>query len=246
MYYAISDLHGYSKEGFLKLLSSAGFSDGDFLFVLGDVIDRGDESIGLLQWIMNSPNVQMLIGNHEAMLLACDFLFSKIDKNFIDGLTLDKLELFQKWKDNGGGQTVSQMLKLLPEERTEIVEFLRDCPYYAGVTVGDKDFVLTHAGLGGYSPEKKIKDYSFEELIWNRPYLEDGYSNEFITVFGHTPTAYYGREFKGKVIMTDTWINIDTGASGGLSPTLLRLDDLMTFSFDENGEIISCLAYKNV
>ena len=56
-------------------------------------------SIALLQWIMNSPNTQMLIGNHETMLLACDFLFGEINKNFINELTLDKLELFQKWKD---------------------------------------------------------------------------------------------------------------------------------------------------
>ncbi len=41
MIYAVSDLHGYPLEGFLSLLSKAGFCDSDFLFVLKDVINRG-------------------------------------------------------------------------------------------------------------------------------------------------------------------------------------------------------------
>ena len=48
MIYVSSDLHGYPLSGFQKLLSRAGFSDSDYLFVLGDVIDRnGDGGIGL-------------------------------------------------------------------------------------------------------------------------------------------------------------------------------------------------------
>jgi hypothetical protein len=34
---------------------------------------------------------------------------------------------------------------------------------------------------------------------------------------------------KGKMFRSDTWIDIDTGASGGGSPMLLRLDDLKAF-----------------
>ena len=48
MIYATSDLHGFSLERFQNLLDHAGFSDNDYLFVLGDVIDRnGDGGIGL-------------------------------------------------------------------------------------------------------------------------------------------------------------------------------------------------------
>ena len=59
MIYATSDLHGFPLEGFQNLLDHAGFSDNDYLFVLGDVIDRnGDGGIGLLQWMMLQPNVE--------------------------------------------------------------------------------------------------------------------------------------------------------------------------------------------
>lgn len=40
--YAFSDLHGYYNL-FLKGLSEIHFSEGDFLWCLGDMIDRGPD-----------------------------------------------------------------------------------------------------------------------------------------------------------------------------------------------------------
>jgi serine/threonine protein phosphatase 1 len=69
MIYATSDIHGYPLDSFLRMLDSAGFGDTDTLYVLGDVIDRnGDGGIAMLRWIMNTPNVRFLLGNHEKML----------------------------------------------------------------------------------------------------------------------------------------------------------------------------------
>lgn len=39
MTYVISDLHGYPLEKFKELLKKAAFSDNDFLYISGDVID---------------------------------------------------------------------------------------------------------------------------------------------------------------------------------------------------------------
>ena len=62
-----------------------------------------------------------------------------------------------------------------------------------------------------------------------RPYLTTRYSSEFTTILGHTPTCFYGDQYKGKILKTSTWINVDTGAAVGLTPSLLRLDDLKKF-----------------
>ena len=50
MIYVISDLHGYPLEKFKTLLKKANFTDNDFLYILGDVIDRnGDAGVEMLR-----------------------------------------------------------------------------------------------------------------------------------------------------------------------------------------------------
>lgn len=78
MIYVTSDLHGYPLDRFLDLLNKVNFRHADFLFILGDVIDRSNGGISLLQWMMLQDNGQLILGNHEAMMLACSFLFEEI------------------------------------------------------------------------------------------------------------------------------------------------------------------------
>ena len=86
-----------------------------------------------------------------------------------------------------------------------------------------------HAGLGHFDPARPISAYAPDDLLWNRPSLEDVYFTDIFTVFGHTPTIAYGPEYADRMILTPTWADIDTGASSGRSPMLLRLDDMKPF-----------------
>ena len=121
------------------------------------------------------------------------------------------------------------LLRSDPELVQEILAYCEDAPLYTCVEAGGREFVLVHAGLGGFSPDKDLSDYTPDELLWIRPELEDRYYDDRITVFGHTPTEYYGEEYRGRALRTPTWINIDTGAQGKAHPMLLRLDDLQEF-----------------
>ena len=97
MIYVASDLHGYSIDSFLRLLKKASFGDSDELYVLGDVNDRnGDGGIAMLRWMMNRPNVEFLLGNHEAMMLSCSFLFEEITDENVDKLTSEQLQLLMQ------------------------------------------------------------------------------------------------------------------------------------------------------
>ena len=100
--------------------------------------------------------------------------------------------------------------------------------------------MLVHSGLGNYSPNKKMKDYIMDELLWDRPYLETKYnSDEYIVIFGHTPTICYGDEYKNRMIKTDSWWDIDTGAAlENGRPMLLCLDNGMAYYIEDNGKII--------
>lgn len=230
MVYVSSDLHGYSLEGFLGLLESAGFSDDDYLFILGDVIDRGKDGVRILKWLLVQPNVELILGNHEAMLLACDFLFLRVDELSLDTLGADQLRSYRLWKSNGAEPTLRALRSLSADEREDILLYLRDCPLYDTVAIGDREFLLVHGGLANFEENKPITSYEPHDLLWTRPSLEDNYSHQFLTVLGHTPTRFYGSEYRGKMLKMQTWVDIDTGAaSPDGAPMLLRLDDMQEF-----------------
>lgn len=230
MTYLISDLHGYSIEKLKKLLALANFGEDDFLYILGDVIDRnGDGGIGILKWLLVQPNAELIMGNHEAMLLSCDFIFDEITDTLIENLNPKQIEILQNYILNGGNVTLRELAKLDRQTRYDIVDYLRDCPLYEAITVNRRDYILVHAGFDNFSPDRKLRDYSADELIWAEPELKDEYFESIHTVFGHTPTVLFGKEYDGKIVRTRTWTCIDCGAALGNEPILLRLDDGQEF-----------------
>ncbi len=237
MIYLTSDLHGLKLEKLKALLKKAGFTDNDWLFILGDVIDRqNDGGVEILQWLLNQPNAQLILGNHEAMLLSCDFIFEEITDESINRFDTRKMQLLSNYMLNGGDVTLTflRMLKnKTPEAVDDILEYLREAPFYETVSAGGKDFLLVHSGLDNFSPDKKLSDYTADEFIWAWPELTDRYFDDVVTVFGHTPTFTYGEEYRGKILKTDTWIDIDVGVPYGNNPVLLRLDDLEEIYFGE-------------
>ena len=64
MIYAMSDLHGcYDK--YIKMLEKIRFNENDTLYILGDIVDRGDGGIKILQDMMTRRNVFCIRGNHD-------------------------------------------------------------------------------------------------------------------------------------------------------------------------------------
>ena len=233
MIYVVSDLHGYPLDRFQKLLRKGGFGEDDFLFILGDVVDRcGDGGVEMLEWLMYQPNAQLLLGNHEAMLLSCSFLFDEVTEESIGALDAGQMELFGNWCANGGDVTVKalgELNKRDPEAVADILDYLRELPLYETVEAGGKDCLLVHAGLENFSPDRRLSDYSADELIWASPRPGDSYFEDVLTVFGHTPTFSFGEKYRGKVFRTKTWMDIDAGAGFGCEPVLIRLDDMKAF-----------------
>ena len=238
MIYVTSDLHGFPLERFQNLLDRADFSDDDYLFVLGDVIDRnGDGGVGLLKWMMLQPNVELILGNHEAMLLACSFLFDEITPSSIDGLTAERIDVLATWISNGAEPTLKALRALHskdPDAAKDLIDFLRDCPLYDLVSASDREYLLVHSGLGHFDRKRRMKEYQPDDLLWHRPELGEHYFKNTITILGHTPTDYYGSP--GRAFHTPTWIDIDTGAANGGAPMLLRLDDLREFYMEQKDQ----------
>ena len=123
MIYVTSDLHGSFKE-FKELLKLINFNDDDYMYILGDVIDRGDEPIELIRYIMNSPNIELLMGNHEYMaMIILKLLIREIDndKTVDEVLTPDFYENYNIWVNYNGGVTTLKQLIIVNSKKTSSI-----------------------------------------------------------------------------------------------------------------------------
>ena len=63
--YAMADIHGCYNE-LMKRLEKIKFSSKDTLIIAGDYIDRGEQNIEMLNWVISAPeNIILLKGNHD-------------------------------------------------------------------------------------------------------------------------------------------------------------------------------------
>ena len=95
MIYVMSDIHG-NMARFESVMKQINLQPTDTLYVLGDVIDRFPDGIRILRRLMVMPNVKMLLGNHELLML-----------NAIDGFSgSEQAERYRNiWYYNGGRAT---------------------------------------------------------------------------------------------------------------------------------------------
>lgn len=68
MTYVMSDIHGNGAR-FKSVMQKIKLQPTDTLYILGDVVDRYPDGIKLIRKFMGMPNVKMLLGNHEYMML---------------------------------------------------------------------------------------------------------------------------------------------------------------------------------
>ena len=99
------------------------------------------------------------------------------------------------------------------DERYDLLDYLSDFSLYETVDAGGRSFVLCHAGLGNFSPDRALSDYLPHELVfgrrdYSRRYFED---SSIYVVTGHTPTlAVTGRP---EILISSNNILIDCGAT---------------------------------
>lgn len=230
MTYVISDLHGYPFERFLELLEKAGFCESDVLYILGDVVDRGEDGVKYLLWLLKQQNVKLIMGNHEKMMVNNPLVFDRFNLNYMLQASKEERMRFAIWAENGSEPTIKGLMGIEYEKRQEIFEYVSKVPLYLEITAGGKEYILVHSGLGDFHPCKKLSEYSENELLWNRPEEGESYFDDKMVIFGHTPSWLFGEDHEGKIVITDTWIDIDAGAGAGFPPVLLRLEDMKQFS----------------
>ena len=216
--YAIGDIHGCLVELnalLAKIEDDSAAYDGDArLIFLGDYVDRGPDSKGVLDRLLATPDrfkTHFVRGNHDQILL--DFL--------------ENPALFRDWRDFGGRETLMSygvtpprfdneeayaearnvLRSNMPESH---VDFLGGLQY--SVAIGGYYFV--HAGV---RPGVALDRQSEEDLLWIRDeFLLSNTDFGLTVVHGHTPMD--------APVRRPNRISVDTGAyaTGKLTSAVLE------------------------
>ena len=216
--YAIGDIHG--RLDLLTVLAAEIEADDaargpaeTTIVLLGDLIDRGPESAGVLAFARDwreRRKVRLICGNHEEKFLQ----------------SFDDLEIFRNFLRYGGDETIlsypvdtaafraadfaeaqALMTEAVPRADLEFIESFEDF-----VVIGD--YLFVHAGI---RPGSEIGDQSVKDLRWIRePFL--GHSG------WHGHMVVHGHSIRAEPEVNANRIGIDTGAymSGRLTALALE------------------------
>ena len=135
MTYVLSDIHGNAAR-FYSVMKQISLQPEDTLYVLGDVIDRYPDGIRILRLLMRMPNVKLLLGNHEYMML-----------NALDGPEPGDSRALRLWYRNGGNVTHAYLKHIRRAIRQEIFDYLRTLPLNLEIEVNGQAYLLVHGGV---------------------------------------------------------------------------------------------------
>ena len=159
-HYAIGDIQGCYTE-LTALLAKIGFNHGtDTLWLTGDIVNRGPQSLEALQFAMrHESSVRTVLGNHDLHMLAVSYGFGKIRR----------------------GDTISPILE--HRESRKMLDWVRAQPL---LIRGDKH-VLVHAGL---LPKWSIDKAESLALEVETELKSDRAKDYFLNMYGDKPRKW--------------------------------------------------------
>jgi serine/threonine protein phosphatase 1 len=220
--YAIGDVHG-EREALKELLGALPLRSDDELIFMGDYVDRGADSRGVIDLLLEVSKKRIctfLIGNHESMFL--DFLGWEDPLYFAGDAFLV----------NGGDRTLVSYDYF--EEELEPAEFKLPKAhekFFRNLKLFhiEGDYLFVHAGLSRESLnsadlKQALESAEAEDLLWNRTTADLSHKLGVTVIYGHSPAADYQVRWNSPFS-----IGIDTGAVYGGKLTAIRLPDETIF-----------------
>ncbi len=189
---AIADIHGCSQTYHKLIFNNIELQKEDHLFILGDFINKGPDSKGVLDLTMDllekGYSVKCLRGNHDQMLVDPD-------------------RYRERWKQDDDLQVTLQNFKVSqPEDIDPAYKyFLEDLPYY----IHTDGYILVHAGIN-FEAADPWTDY--DAMLTTRFTKYDKLEAQGKKILhGHTPTPL--ADIQKMIEHNMQVLNIDAGCS---------------------------------
>jgi len=177
--FVCGDLHGEITKFNQKLIAIDFDKEKDLMISVGDLIDRGEDSVACLR-LINEPWFTCVRGNHEQMSIDA-LKYAHINNN-----------RKEHWLMNGGSWYYNlDQTKI--NEVDKLISELEELPLIIETEVGGKKYIICHANYNKdiYEFDSRIHE---ESVIWDRSRYNDskaGWTDEIegadVFIFGHTP-----------------------------------------------------------
>ena len=211
--YVVGDIHGCLSE-LASLVESLPLERGDTVVFLGDYVDRGPESKGVIDYLADlrgrdEYKTVFLRGNHEDMMLSYMGLSGRHGDAFLLNGGLDTLASYSVDAPSAspGAADGQRLLAALPPGHVEFLVRLDPWYFVDG-------FLCVHAGI---NPGRPWDEQIGEELIWIRhEFIVNPHTLPQTVLFGHTPMkeVFFNLPYK---------IGLDTGLVYGNALSCLEV-----------------------
>jgi len=205
-HWVIPDIHGCAKTLKALIEDMVKPSKHDWLYFLGDYIDRGPGSKEVIDYLMNLQyedyNIRTLMGNHEDYLIKS--YEEEINLKSLFGLKY-KNRKKKEWLFHGGKETMESFkLEDLKDFPVKYLEWMKNLEYYIEL----ENFILVHAGFN-FNSEKPFEDTN--SMLWVREFdVDSNMAKNKKIIHGHVPVSL---EFIDNSIKNKSYkfIDLDNG-----------------------------------
>ena len=168
MIYCVSDIHG-EYDLFCRLLERIRFSAADELYVLGDMTDKGPQTVKLCDFLRKESNIHCIAGNHEY-----DFLKKYHSAMKTEEIDFDKVLDILKQYFPGDGNKMSWEITLSETPVNEIV-YSRRLTENDILPLESKCVIFGHTPVSNISGKNRILFYPRREDLQNSRKIKDYY-----------------------------------------------------------------------
>lgn len=187
---AISDIHG-NLDGLKQLLKKIDFNQNDVLFLVGDIVEKGKQSLDTLHYIMDlykTHRVRVVCGNCDA--IANEIFIEKDNKGLLSYLLWRKNSLLNEMCEAISikltAETDMMMLKkTLRENFSEELSWIRELPDI----IETQKFIFVHAGL----TSNNLNEQKATKVRKLDAFLKHGLSFDKYCIVGHWPVVLYSK-----------------------------------------------------
>jgi len=212
---SIGDIHGCA-DALKSLLGAIVPRAEDVIVTLGDYVDRGPDTCGVLTQLIDLKakcELISLTGNHEIMML--------------DAVDVEEPEMREFWLGCGGAETVASYGASVDAISQDHIQFLRQCRRHYETST----HFFVHAN---YDPDLTLDKQPDHLLFWDHlSEVSQPHRSGKIAIVGHTP------QLSGEILDRKHLKCIDTYCFGTGWLTALDVTTGTSWQADQHGQLRS-------